>query len=73
LATAADSRVVELLKKKDELAERLRKGRDSIHAANEKGSDKADYYFEFWLSLLTDYEQTIEQLRKQGVPEESLL
>ena len=73
MVTGADTRVAELLKKKDELAERLRKGRDSIQVAAEKGSDKADYYFEFWLSLLTDYEQTIEQLRAHGAPEESLL
>lgn len=72
MSETTGGRIAELLVKKDELEERLRKGRDTIHAAEDKGSERADYYFEFWLSLLTDYEQTIEQLRALGAPEESL-
>ena len=67
-----DSRTAELLQKNNELWERLRKGRETIRTAQEKGSERADYYFEFWLTLLTDYEQTVDQLRSLGVAEELL-
>ena len=72
MSTGNDNRIAELLKKKEALWERLRKGREAIRAAQERKSEKADYYFEFWLTLLTDYEQTIDQLRTLGVAEELL-
>ena len=59
-----------LLQKRDKLLQRLRKGREVIRAEAEKGGgDRADQYFEVWLSLLTDYEQTMDELRALGVPD----
>ncbi|MGQ9555795.1 MAG: hypothetical protein ACUVWR_16980 [Anaerolineae bacterium] len=73
MSAGNDSRIAELLKKKETLWERLQKGRETIRTAQERGSERADYYFEFWLTLLTDYEQTIDQLRSLGVAEELLM
>jgi hypothetical protein len=64
--------VEELLKRMIELEPRLRNGRERIRAEEEQGGDRADFLFEFWLTLLTDYEQTIDRLRKMGVCEETI-
>ena len=66
------ARIDELLKKKDTLWKRLQKGRETIRAEEGRNSGRADYYFEYWLSLLTDYEQSIDELRALGVAEEML-
>ncbi|NPV08868.1 MAG: hypothetical protein HPY83_13020 [Anaerolineae bacterium] len=65
-------RIEELLDKAATLAERLGKGRSVIRAEEEQGGERADYYFERWLSLLTDYEQTVDELRRLGAPEERI-
>ena len=64
------SAVEELLAKKATLCQRLRKGRKAIRSERERGGGRADYFFEVWLSLLTDYEETVDRLRRLGVPEE---
>lgn len=69
MATNGAAKIQELLKHRDELAPRLRKGRERIRAEEERGGERADYLLEFWLTLLTDYEQTIDQLRALGVDE----
>jgi len=64
------AKIEELLAKKATLCQRLRKGREVIRAEREKGGERADYFFEYWLSLLTDYEQTVDRLRDLGAAEE---
>jgi hypothetical protein len=69
LATNGTDKIEELLKRRDDLMPRLRKGRDRIRVEEERGGERADYFLEFWLTLLTDYEQTIDQLRALGADE----
>lgn len=66
------SRTEELLSKAGTLAGRLHKGRAAIRAEEVQGGERADYYFEHWLSLLTDYEQTVDELRRLGTPEDRI-
>jgi len=61
-----EERIRQLIDKKDRLAGRLEKGRAAIRAEEARGGEKADFYFEYWLALLTDYEQTIDELRSLG-------
>lgn len=68
MTTNDGERAEQLLQKADILADRLRKGRVAIRA--ETQTERADYYFERWLALLTEYEQTVDELRRLGVPEE---
>ncbi len=65
-----EERVGELLESAAALAGRLEKGRAAIGA--EPDTERADWYFERWLSFLTEYEQTIDELRRMGVPTERL-
>ncbi len=65
-------RVEQLLAKATTLAQRLDKGRGAIRGEEDRGSDRADLYFEKWLSLLTDYEQTVDELRRLGVGEDDI-
>ena len=66
-------RAEQLLRKVSTLTERLDKGREVIRATADTDTDRADYYLEHWLGLLTDYEQTVDELRRMGVSEERLL
>lgn len=68
MGSSDEERTEQMLEKADSLADRLAKGRVAIRA--ESDTDRADYYFERWLALLTEYEQTIDELRRMGVPEE---
>jgi hypothetical protein len=72
LATNGADKIQELLKRRDDLMPRLRKGRERIRLEQERGGERADYYLEFWLTLLTDYEQTIDQLRALGADEAAI-
>ena len=67
-----EARVEELLQKQDRLRQRLQKGREVLSSETDDGGEKADQHFEYWLTLLTDYEQSIDQLRALGVREERL-
>jgi hypothetical protein len=69
MAAERDELVQELLQRQGTLWERLRRGIEAVRAEQLRGSERADYYFERWLSLLTDYEQTIDKLRELGVDE----
>jgi hypothetical protein len=69
LATNGADKIQELLKRRDDLLPRLRKGRERIRLEDERGGERSDYFLEFWLTLLTDYEQTIDQLRALGADE----
>ncbi|MHB0876212.1 MAG: hypothetical protein ACYC5O_09230 [Anaerolineae bacterium] len=69
LATNGADKIQELLKRRNDLLPRLQKGRERIRLEDERGSERADYFLEFWLALLTDYEQTVDQLRTLGVDE----
>lgn len=71
MADDTQARVRELLAKRDSLVPRLSKGRERIRIEQDRGGDKLDYYFEFWLALLTDYEQTMDSLRKLGVSDDA--
>jgi hypothetical protein len=65
-------RVEELLEKAAVLATRLQKGRAAIRSEEAEQGERADYYFERWLSFLTDSEQTVDELRRLGAPEEKI-
>ena len=69
MATNGADKIQELLKRRDDLLPRLQKGRERIRAEDERGGERSDYFLEFWLTLLTDYEQTIDQLRALGADE----
>lgn len=71
MADDTQARAQELLVKRDSLVPRMSKGRERIRIEQDRGGEKLDYYFEFWLALLTDYEQTMDSLRKLGVPDDA--
>lgn len=73
MATNGTDKVQELVRRRNELLPRLQKGRDRIRMEDERGGERADYYLEYWLTLLTDYEQTVDRLRALGVGEEQVL
>ena len=68
LSIDEEGRAEQLLERAQNLADRLAKGRGAIRA--ETDTDRADYFFERWLALLTEYEQTLDELRRLGVAEE---
>lgn len=72
MSASQEERAGQLLAKVSNLADRLEKGRAAIQEAVDADTDRADYYFERWLGLLTDYEQTVDELRRMEVPEDRI-
>lgn len=67
-----EGQIESLLSKAGALAARLDKGRAAIQTAQANDSERADFYFEHWMAILLDYEQTVDQLRRLGVSDEDL-